>query len=108
MVLAFAVAMESGGYNYQTQLRVECEDIDENCLLMAYVQLSLCGINAVCKVKNSMSGDETYTWYRPFHMINPAWITRKKQESAKVPKITQKEEPDVWIIPEGAKQLALF
>ena len=108
MVLAFAVAMESGGYNYQEQLRVACEDIDENCLLMAYVQLSLCGINAVCKVKNSMSGEETSTWFTPFHMINPAWITRKNQEPAIAPKRRQKEEPDVWVIPEGAEQLALF
>ena len=108
MVLAFALAMESGGYNYQKQLRVECEDIDENCLLMAYVQLSLCGINAVCKVKNSLSGEETSTWYTLFHIINPAWITRKKQEPAIAQKRIQKKEQDVWIIPEGAEQLALF
>ncbi|MGF1957479.1 hypothetical protein ACQUFE_16480 [Enterococcus casseliflavus] len=108
MVLAFAKAMESGGYNYQTQLRVQCEDIDENCLLMAYVQFSLCGINAVCKVKNSLSGEETSTWYTPFHIINPAWITRKKQEPATEQKRMQKEEPDIWAIPEDAEQLVLF
>ncbi|MGF2074987.1 N-6 DNA methylase [Enterococcus casseliflavus] len=108
MVLAFAKAMESGGYNYQTQLRVQCEDIDENCLLMAYVQLSLCGINAVCKVKNSLSGEEASTWYTPFYIINPAWITRKKQTPATEPKKIKKEEPDVWVIPEDSEQLALF
>jgi len=41
-------------------------------------------------------------------MINPAWITRKNQEPAIAPKRRQKEEPDVWVIPEGAEQIALF
>lgn len=45
------------------------EDIDENCLLMTYVQLSLLGIDARCQVKNSLSNEVYSTWDTPFHFL---------------------------------------
>lgn len=80
MILAFAETMRKKKYNFQQQLVVWCEDIDENCLLMAYVQLSLLGIKAVCKVKNSLSQEEFSVWYTPFIKLFPPVFEKKGSE----------------------------
>lgn len=69
MIIAFAEVMKRNKYNYQKQLYVLCEDIDENWLLMTYIQLSLMGIDAICKVKNSLTLTEYSTWSTPVHHI---------------------------------------
>lgn len=69
LVLGFISVMREKGNNYQSQLVVQIEDLDELCLLMAYVQLSLLGVNATCQVKNSLSNEVFSTWKTPFHFI---------------------------------------
>lgn len=112
MIIAFTQAMERKGYNYQQQLRVWCEDIDENCLLMSYVQLSLLGVNAVCEVKDSLSKEKFSTWYTPFHMINPKYLFPEKNSDQEVkikPLLQTENKPeDEWIPPTDAEQLVLF
>lgn len=70
MIIGLASAMKGKGFNYQTQLVVHCEDLDENCLLMTYVQLSILGISAICQVKDSLSNEVYSTWYTPFHFFS--------------------------------------
>lgn len=112
MIIAFTQAMERKGYNYQQQLRVLCEDIDENCLLMAYVQLSLLGVNAVCEVKDSLSKEKFSTWYTPFHMINPKYLFPEKNsdQEEKINPLLQIENKleEEWTPPTDAEQLVLF
>lgn len=70
LVIGLASAMERNGHNYQTELKVHCEDLDRHCLMMAYIQLSLLGIQAVCQVKNSLSQDVYSTWLTPFFVLH--------------------------------------
>lgn len=69
MIIGLASVMNSKGYNYQKHLLIHCEDLDETCLLMSYVQLSLLGIRAKCQVKNSLSNELFSTWYTPYSFI---------------------------------------
>lgn len=104
MTIAFAEAMQKKKYNFQTQLVVWCEDIDENCLLMTYVQLSLLGIKAICKVKNSLSQEEFSTWYTPFYIYFPPRFEDKEETLEKVvEQVVEKQE-----ITGEIEQLALF
>lgn len=103
MTIAFALAMEKQKYNYQTQLVVWCEDIDENCLLMTYVQLSLLGIKAICKVKNSILQEEFSTWYTPFYIYFPP-PKEVKEEKKQVISKQLKANPSN----EEVEQLVLF
>ncbi|WP_249263147.1 N-6 DNA methylase [Serratia marcescens] len=69
MVIAFAKVMLARGYNPQTQLRVDCVDIDPVAAWMCYIQLSLLGIPARVVIGNSLTlkyQREMYTpfWYR--------------------------------------------
>lgn len=47
MVIAVAKVMHEHGIDYQKKLRVIGQDLDHNVLYMAYVQLSLLGIDAI-------------------------------------------------------------
>lgn len=46
MILAAARVMQDRGIDYQRRMKVVAQDIDWNCVYMAYVQLSLAGIKA--------------------------------------------------------------
>ena len=48
MILATAKVINERGGNAQRQLKVTANDLDWNSIYMAYVQLSLNGIDAVC------------------------------------------------------------
>lgn len=69
MIIGLASVMKSKGFNFQDHLMVLCEDLDETCLLMTYVQLSILGIRAKCQVKNSLSSEVFTTWYTPHVFI---------------------------------------
>ena len=104
MTIGFAEAMQKKKYNFQQQLVVWCEDIDENCLLMAYVQLSLLGIKAICKVKNSLSQEEISTWYTPFYIYFPPRFEEKEETLEKVvEQVVEQQE-----LTGEMEQLALF
>ncbi|MFG5466876.1 N-6 DNA methylase [Enterococcus faecalis] len=71
LIIALSEVMVKKNYNFQKQLIVHCEDIDENCLLMCYVQLSILGIKAICKVKNSLCEEpESSVWKTPFYQLS--------------------------------------
>lgn len=58
MILAAAKVYEQRGGNYQKNMRVTAQDIDWNSIYMTYVQLSWCGIDAVCIQGNTLTGDK--------------------------------------------------
>src|SRR5690625_4686067 len=75
MIVAFAEAMRLDDRNYQTDLRVICNDLDFDAVRMCYVQLSLLGIDAVVYQKNTLAPIDDLpgeVWYTPIHFINRA------------------------------------
>lgn len=70
MVLAQAVAMRRRGFDPSRQLHATGQDIDRKVLLMAYVQLSLCGIPAVLYVGDTLRMTMREDWYTPVHVLD--------------------------------------
>lgn len=70
MVIAAAAALEKRGIDYQKRMKVLCQDLDWRCVYMAYVQLSLYGIDAAVaqgdSLKEPFGGQKTYLQYRVF------------------------------------------
>lgn len=66
-VLAIAKAKNllEQGINYQIHLRADMTDKERLVLLMCYLQLSLLGIDAVCKVGDSIEGTVDEVWRTP-------------------------------------------
>lgn len=79
MIVAFAEAMRIDDRNYQTDLRVVCNDLDYDAVRMCYVQLSLLGVDAVVYQKNTLEPLDKppgETWYTPMHFMN---LAKEKQ-----------------------------
>jgi hypothetical protein len=75
MVLAQAMAMRRQGFDPSKQLHVTGTDIDRKVLLMAYVQLSLCGIPAVLYVGDTLRMQFREEWVTPVHVFD-GWDAR--------------------------------
>lgn len=69
LIVAMAQAMLEAGFNPQKQMVAVCVDIDPVAAMMAYVQLSLCGIPAMVIVGNSLSMEFRQTWRTPFWLM---------------------------------------
>ena len=79
MIVAFAEAMKLDERNYQTDLRVVCNDLDYDAVRMCYVQLSLLGIDAIVYQKNTLTPIDDppgEIWFTPMHILN---LARQKQ-----------------------------
>src|SRR5690625_3198158 len=73
MIVAFAESMKAEDRNYQTDLRVICNDLDFDAVRMCYVQLSLLGIDAVVEQRNTLAPLDDppgEAWYTPMHFLN--------------------------------------
>lgn len=77
MVIAIAEEMLNKGYNPQTQLVIECNDIDLKGVYMSYVQLSLLGIPAVVKHANSLNLEVFDTFKTPMYFLG-MWEHRER------------------------------
>ena len=69
MLIGLALAMADLGYNYQTQVLVDANDLDAKCTHMCYIQLSLLGIPAVVKQQDTLSQETFATWYTPGYLM---------------------------------------
>ena len=66
MILALAdVLWNKHKLDYSKKMFAECSDIDQRCVHMTYVQLSLAGIPAVDKNKNAVTGEVWDKLYTP-------------------------------------------
>lgn len=65
LIIATAKAMKEKGSNYQSRLKVVAQDLDWMCVYMAYVQLSLLGINAKVIQGSSIYDEEKNILYTP-------------------------------------------
>lgn len=71
MILGMINAMHKIGLNHRKQVFIVANDLDERCVLMTYIQLSLAGVPAIVQQKDSMSGI-TYgsAWYTPVFIFD--------------------------------------
>lgn len=66
MVLAFAQCLRDAGVNYQQNMLADCSDLDQRCVHMAYVQLTLAGIPAVIRRQNTLTMEQFGpVWHTP-------------------------------------------
>src|SRR5699024_5562580 len=72
MIIAYADVLHGKGINYQDKLRVVCNDLDYDVVKMAYIQLSLLGIDAIIMQGNTITLKMNEVWYTPMHLINKA------------------------------------
>lgn len=59
-------------FNYSRNLFVECSDIDERCVHMAYIQLSAIGVPAVIYQRNTLTMETWQRWETPALIIQ--WL----------------------------------
>lgn len=81
MIIASAHAMQDAGLNYQQQLHVSAIDIDQRCVHMTYLQLSMLHIPAVVIHGNALSAEEWGQWYTPAHIMG-GWDRKLRQLEA--------------------------
>ena len=108
LILGAANGMHEAGFNPQRQMLSVVNDLDERCVWMCYVQLSLYGLPAIVRRQNTLTL-ETYDapWYTPTFVFDgwTLWARRafdeeqSPQEIESVPAIV--EEPKLG-------QLSLF
>ena len=108
LILGAANGMHEAGFNPQRQMLSVVNDLDERCVWMCYVQLSLYGLPAIVRRQNTLTL-ETYgaPWYTPTFIFDgwTLWTRRafdeeqSPQEIESVPAIV--EEPKLG-------QLSLF
>ena len=71
MIIALAERLEKKGIDYQRRMKVTCRDLDWRCIHMAYVQLSLLGIDAVVIQGDTLGNEEPkpeQIFYTPKHI----------------------------------------
>lgn len=79
LIIAYAETMIMNNNNFQTQLKVVCNDLDYDVVKMAYIQLSLLGIDAVVMQGDTITQKMNEAWYTPMHMFNKVREQRLKQ-----------------------------
>jgi type I restriction-modification system DNA methylase subunit len=88
LLLTAATELRSKGYTPSTQALFYGQDIDETCVCMTYIQLTLTGCAAVVKHGDSLAepcvdnllfvkDDDSY-WYTTMYYL-PEWNTRRKE-----------------------------
>lgn len=71
MILGLVNAIHSAGINHSKQVLIQANDIDERCVFMTYLQLTLAGVPAIVQQKDSLSF-RTYgaAWYTPVFVFD--------------------------------------
>jgi len=82
MVIAFADAMKTKGFNPQQQLFVECWDLDPVASMMCYIQLSLLHIPCKIVTGNTLTLEKFRTFYTPNYYLNN-WSMKLEWERSK-------------------------
>ena len=119
MIIAFLKTCYEKGYNYQRYLKIDAGDLDELCVNMCYIQLSLLGARAIVKNWNGLTQEVfdafvtpmeflwplTYGGDAPADAAPPAPMPQKAPETAQAAKIHEPRLPSP-AAPEKAVQKA--
>jgi len=98
MIIARADALSQQKINYQEVMEVQAVDLDELCVHMCYIQLTLLHIPAEVIHGNSLSFEVFETWYTPAYIMRarqkafPSLESTKEDETVKVKVPMQSEE----------------
>ena len=65
MLVAALDVLQSCGVNYARNCFIDAGDIDERCVHMTYLQLSLAGVPAVVRHQNALTRELWGVWYTP-------------------------------------------
>jgi len=97
LIVASIDALNEAGVNYSWNAFVDCGDIDQRCVHMTYVTLSLLGVPAVVRLGDALMMEYRQTWFTPAYLM--AWPHFKDQigrgnypNSATVPKSSEPQE----------------
>ena len=63
LILGMLAVLKEKGINYQKRIFINCSDLDENTIQMAYVQLTIVGAKAKCENKNALTGEMFGSWF---------------------------------------------
>lgn len=109
LIVASIDALNEAGVNYSWNAFVDCGDIDQRCVHMTYVTLSLLGVPAVVRLGDALMMEYRQNWFTPAYLM--AWPHFKKQigrgnypNSATVPKSTDPQEKPQEAAPESPKE----
>lgn len=69
ILAAMDVLQNYYGVNYARNCFVDCGDIDERCVNMTYLQLSLAGVPAVVRHQNALTRELWGVWYTPAYLF---------------------------------------
>lgn len=75
-------AVQKYGGNPCKDVLVYAGDVDQRCVNMAYIQLSLYGIPAVVMQQNALTLDKPDVWYTPVYRLD-GWQFRRRHETIK-------------------------
>jgi hypothetical protein len=98
-VMAFALALQARGFDYQRHLHVTAIDVDPRAAHMAYLQLSLLHVPAQVIVGNTLTLECRDVFYTPAHIFG-GWTRRLRTPRA--------IEAAVAPVPQVPGQLPLF
>lgn len=82
MVVAWIEHLHSKGIDWQRRARVTCGDIDECCVHMSYVTLSLLGVRATVLHQNALSLETWSIWHTPAEMFGAAMFLKPTHADA--------------------------
>lgn len=103
MIFAFAEEMRRQGLRPTEQLFVHAMDIDIMCVLMTYIQLSLCGIPAIVTHGNTLTMETYSEWYTPAFVADK-WFDKLEQMARSEPE----EKTQGIQLPKEVYQMELF
>lgn len=109
LIVAAIEALNKAGVNYSWNAFVDCGDIDQRCVHMTYVTLSLLCVPAVVRLGDALKMEYRQAWFTPAYLM--AWPHFKKQigrgkypNSSTVPKSTDPQEKPQEAAPEQPKE----
>lgn len=111
LILGACNGMSRAGFNPHTQALVVANDLDEHCVHMCYIQLSLYGIPAIVRRQDSLT-QETFgaPWFTPVFLLD-GWVWKWRRWLA-TPEETEKpaaeESVPAEVIEPQRGQLSLF
>lgn len=69
MLIAALDVLRHLGVNYARNCFIDCSDIDERCIHMTYLQLSLAGVPAIVKHQDTLTRKLWGVWYTPAYLF---------------------------------------
>lgn len=108
MLIACIEQILQAGLNPSEHVHMTAVDIDRQVLMMAYIQLSLLGVPAVCVVGDTLRMQEREHWFTPVHVVGGwDWRLRLRSIAKAVEDLEQTERPEVTARPDVVEPVEL-